>query len=105
MGANAEQLSELAEAFELAAEATERLLGEYALFVLEHEEVVNFLYAHLYALERDFGRALCRNDFAQVKRALDAVQLLFGEAQLKVNRSVIPHYGQVSNAALSKTNV
>ena len=105
MGANAEQLNELAEAFELAAEATERLLGEYALFVLEHEEVVDFLYAHLHALERDFGRALCQNDFVQVRRALDAVQLLFGEAQLKVNRSVIPLYEQVSDAALSKTNV
>ena len=105
MDANAEQLSELAEAFELATEATEQLLGEYALFVLEHEEVVDFLYTHLHALERDFGRALCQNDFAQVKRALDAVQLLFGEAQLKVNRSVVPLYEQVSNAALSKTHV
>ena len=104
MSAATERLGELAKTFELVAEATEQLLGEYALFVLEHEEVVGFLQAHLTRLKRDFKYALDCANYRRAKRTLDALQLLFGEAQLEVNRSVLPLYEQVSQPALSKTN-
>ena len=96
-------LDDLAETFELARAATEQLLGEYALFVLEDEAVVNFLYEHLETLEQTFERALCYLDQRQAEKTLADIQFLFGEAQIKVNRSVIP-YDQISKPALTKTN-
>ena len=99
-----EQFEALERAFEGAAEATEQLLGEYALFVLEHEEVTAFLQDYLGRLRYDFELALRNLDGPTAAKLLGDVQLLFGEAQLKVNRGVIPPSEQVSSAALSKTN-
>ena len=102
MGAGAE-FEALKGAFEGAVEATECLLGEYALFVLEHEEVTAFLQDYLGTLRHDFDLALRNLDGPAAAKLLDSVQLLFGEAQLEVNRGVIPSFEQVSDAALSKT--
>ena len=103
MSMGVKQFGELERAFHFAAEATKHLLGEYALFVLEHEEVVAFLQDHLRALEDDFGLALYNLDGERASELLEDIQFLFGEAQLKVNRGVIPSPQQVSSAALSKT--
>ena len=103
MRTGAQQLKELECAFEVAVEATEHLLGEYALFVLEHEEVIAFLEDYLRALRYNFGLALRNFDARQAERLLDDLQRLFGEAQLKVNRSIIPTPPQVGRTAPSKT--
>ena len=103
MDAGAEQLSELEGTFKSIAGATEQLLGEYALFVLEHEEVTAFLQDYLATLKYDFERALRSADDLEATKLLDKVQLLFGEAQLRVNRGVIPSPESISYAALSKT--
>ena len=103
MNAGAEQLNELEGVFESVAEATEQLLGEYALFVLEHEEVTAFLQGYLATLKYDFERALQSADNLEANKILDKVQLLFGEAQLRVNRGVIPSPESISYASLSKT--
>ncbi len=97
------EFNELERAFGVAAEATEHLLGEYALFVLEHEEVTAFLQDYLCALKYDFGLALYNFDGKRAEELLEDVQTLFGEAQLKVNRGVIPSPQQVSHTVLSKT--
>ena len=99
-----EQFKELIGAFEAAAEATEQLLGEYALFVLEHEEAVASLQKHLRTLEYNFALALYSFDSRRAQRLLEDLQVLFGEAQLKVNRGVIPSVEQLSSSAVSKTN-
>lgn len=101
----AEQLRELGRAFDSAAEATEQLLGEYALFVLEHEEVVTFLQDYLRILRYNFDLALYSFDAEQAQRLLENLQVLFGEAQLKVNRGVIPSFEQLSSSTVSKMNV
>ncbi len=100
-----QQFSELAGAFESVAEATEHLLGEYALFVLEHEEVVTFLQDYLRTLRYNFDLALYSFDAEQAQKLLEDLQVLFGEAQLEVNRNVVPSFEQVSSATLSRTNV
>lgn len=104
MTTGAEQFRELGRAFDSAAEATEQLLGEYALFVLEHEEVVTFLQDYLRTLRYDFDLALCSFDDEQAQRLLEDLQVLFGEAQLRVNRGVIPSFEQLSCPTTSRTN-
>ena len=105
MSIGTEKFRELERTFVLVADATERLLGEYALFVLEHEEVVTFLRNHLRSLSCSFECALYRSNYAQAKHTLEEVQMLFGEAQLKVNRSVILSPAQMGDVTHSKTDI
>ena len=105
MNMGTEQFRELEGTFALLKDATERLLGEYALFVLEHEEVVTFLQDHLRSLNCAFERALDCSNYRQAKYTLEEIQLLFGEAQVKVNRSATPFPTQLGDVTHSKTDI